>query len=253
MSPRSSDIGGFGNRLLDALAPNILDRLRPQLETVSLASNQTIHEPGEVAKYVFFPTSGLISMVATMTDGESIEIGMVGREGMFSVSAILGDDTPSQRAMVQLAGSALRMPARLLWSDAEAEISLRVLLLRYVQATLATCAQTAACNRIHLLEQRCARWLLSAHDRAEANTFPMTHQFLSMMLGVRRPGVTVAAQSLQAGGLITYHHGTMAIIDRKGLEAVSCECYRSIQNEYHRLLGTGSGSSRHLMPRAATP
>ena len=244
MSPRSSD--GLGNRLLDALPRSVVDRLRRQLETVSMASHQSIHEPGQVTEHVFFPTSGLISMVATMTNGESIEIGMIGREGMFSVSAILGDDTPSQRAMVQLSGSALRMPARLLREELEAQISVRLLLLRYVQVTLSTSAQTVACNRLHLLEQRCARWLLSAHDRAEADTFPMTQEFLAMMLGVRRPGVTVAAQSLQASGLIDYNHGRMTIIDRKGLEAVTCECYRSIQKESYRLLGMGSRQKRPL-------
>jgi CRP-like cAMP-binding protein len=128
------------------------------------------------------------------------------------------------------------MPARILWQESEANISFRVLLLRYVQATLATSAQTAACNRLHLLERRCARWLLSAHDRAEQDTFPMTHEFIAMMLGVRRPGVTIAAQALQASGLINYAHGTMTILDRKGLEAASCECYRVIQDEFHRLL-----------------
>ena len=226
-----------GNRLLDALSPDALDRLGPELETVSLAANQTIHEPGETTQHVWFPTHGMISMVAMMNDGESVEIGMIGREGMFGVSAILGDDTPSQRAMVQLAGAGVRMKSETLRQEARANAPLQALLLRYVQATLSTVAQSAACNRLHLLEQRFARWLLSAHDRAEGDTFPMTHEFLAMMLGVRRPGVTVAAQSLQAGGLISYNHGTMTILDRKGLEAVSCECYRFVQAEFDRLLG----------------
>jgi CRP-like cAMP-binding protein len=115
--------------------------------------------------------------------------------------------------------------------------SLQELLLRYAQLILSTASQTAACNRLHLLEQRCARWLLSARDRADADEFSLTQEFLAMMLGVRRPGVTVAAQSLQAAGLITYNHGTMTVLDRKGLEAASCECYRFIQNEFTRLLG----------------
>jgi CRP-like cAMP-binding protein len=225
-----------GNRLLDALSAEALERLRPHLEAVSLQADQTIQEPGETAEYVFFPTRGLISMVAMMNDGESVEIGMIGKEGMFSVSAILGDDRPSQRAMVQLAGSGLRMKSELLREEAKANPQLQALLLRYAQVTLSTAAQSAACNRLHLLEQRCARWLLSAHDRAETDTFSMTHEFLAMMLGVRRPGVTVAAQSLQAGGFITYNHGTMTILDRSGMEAASCECYRYIQDEFKRLL-----------------
>lgn len=227
----------FGNRLLDAVPPDVAQRLRPHLESVALEANQTIHEPGTTAEHSFFPTRGLISMVATMRDGASVEIGMIGKEGMFSVAAILGDDDPSQRAMVQLAGGALRLPSRMLRQEAQASRPFQALLLRYVQATLASASQTAACNRLHLLEQRCARWLLSARDRAEDDTFRMTHEFLSMMLGVRRPGVTVAVQSLQASGMMTYNHGTMTILDRTSLEAAACECYRSIQDEYDRLLG----------------
>lgn len=161
---------------------------------------------------------------------------MVGKEGMFSVSTVLGDSTPSQRAMVQLAGSGLRVPSSLLNETVEANAKMRALLLRYVQATLTTAAQAAACNRLHPLEQRFARWLLSVHDRADADTFSMTHDFLAMMLGVRRPGVTVAAQSMRDDGLITYNHGTMTIVDREGLEAASCDCYQFIQDEHKRLL-----------------
>jgi CRP-like cAMP-binding protein len=237
MPPRSSDIAPLGNHLLDALPSDVLDKLRSHLTSVALAANQSIHEAAEVAEHVFFPTRGLISMVATMTDGDSVEIGMIGREGMFSVATVLGDDKPSQRAMVQLAGSAFRMPARLLGQAIRENASLQELLLRYAQLMLSTASQTAACNRLHLLEQRCARWLLSARDRADADEFSLTQEFLAMMLGVRRPGVTVAAQSLQAAGLITYNHGTMTVLDRKGLEAASCECYRFIQNEFTRLLG----------------
>lgn len=237
MAPRSSGTATFGNRLLDAMAPNVLDRFRPHLETVSLRVNQAIHQPGELAKDVFFPTHGLISIVTTMLDGSSVEIGMVGKEGVFSVSAILGDDRPPQNAMVQLPGSALRMPSQLLRHEAHADTTLQGQLLRYVQAKLSMAAQAAGCNRLHTLEQRCARWLLSAHDRAEGDTFPMTHEFMSMMLGVRRAGVTVAAQGLQSRALITYHRGTMTIVDREGLEAASCECYRAIQDEFSRLLG----------------
>jgi len=237
MAPRSSGTATFGNRLLDAMAPNVLDRFRPHLETVSLQVNQAIHQPGELANDVFFPTQGLISIVTTMKDGSSVEIGMVGKEGVFSVSAILGDDRPPQNAMVQLPGSALRMPSQLLRQEAQADTALQALLLRYVQAKLSMAAQAAACNRLHTLEQRCARWLLSAHDRAEGDTFPMTHEFMSMMLGVRRAGVTIAAQGLQSRALITYHHGTMTILDREGLQATSCECYCAIQDEFSRLLG----------------
>ena len=233
--PRSSHQLSFGNRLLDALPQAVRERL--SLESVALNPNQIIHEAGAIAEHVFFPTSGLISMIASVGNGLSVEIGMVGKEGMFSVSSILGDDRPSHPAMVQLPGRALRMKSAELQREAQAHPALLGLLLRYSQTILTTAAQTAACNRLHLLEQRCARWLLSAHDRAEVDTFPMTQEFLAMMLGVRRPGVTIAAQAFEADGLITYNHGTLTIVDRSGLEAASCACYRFIQDEFARLLG----------------
>ena len=235
---RASPTGAVatGNLLLDALPSAVLEPLRQHLEDVLLHANQSIHEPGETAHHVLFPIRGLISIVAMMEDGASVEVGMVGKEGMYGVSAILYDDDPVQRAMVQLAGGALRMPTAVLRRGAEANVVLRTMLLRYVQVTLTTATQTAACNRLHLLEQRCARWLLSARDRAEDDSFPMTHEFLAMMLAVRRPGVSIAAQALQSNGLISYSHGTMTIIDRAGLEAASCECYGTIRDEFNRLL-----------------
>jgi CRP-like cAMP-binding protein len=236
MPPHSTNGHIFGNHLLDAML-DVAERLGPHLESVALEANQTIHTPGSTAEHVYFPTRGLISLVATMHDGASVEVGMIGKEGMFSVSAILGDDRPSQRAMVQLAGTALRVPVRLVRQETRTSTAFQSLLLRYAQVTMTSAAQTAACNRLHLLEQRCARWLLSAHDRAESDTFRMTHEFLAMMLGVRRPGVTVAVQALQASGVMSYNHGTMTILDRKSLEAAACECYRFVQDEFVRLLG----------------
>jgi len=226
----------FGNRLLDALPPELGAVLRPLLEAVPLPAAQVIHEPEDVLDACFFPTHGVISMVALTAEGQSIEIGMIGSEGMFAVGTLLGDDAPAQRAMVQLAGDGLRIGAAALRREVEAHAPLRTLLLRYTQATLSTVAQTAACNRLHLLEQRCARWLLSANDRAGGDTFAMTHEFLAMMLGVRRPGVSVALQALQSSALIAYSHGTMNVLDRAGLEHASCECYAAIQREFARLL-----------------
>ena len=173
-----------------------------------------------------------------MADGASVEVGMIGREGMYSVSAILSEDTPSERAMVQLPGSALRLNACLLRQEMQAEKSLQKLLLRYVQVTVSKVAQSAACNRLHVLEQRFARWLLECHDRADADAFPMTHEFLAMMLGVRRPGVSLAARSLREDGLITYNHGTLTVEDRQGLEAAACECHRVIRDEFARALAS---------------
>jgi CRP-like cAMP-binding protein len=227
---RSSDTK-TGNQLLDSLPPESLERLRTHLEPIELVVADAV-DPSE---YVCFPVTGMISVVATMQDGDSIEIGMIGREGMYSVSAILSDDSPFQNAMVQLPGHALRLRTRLLRQEMQADEALQKRLLRYIQATLNAVAQSAACNRLHLLEQRCARWLLACHDRAESDRFPMTHEFLAMMLGVRRPGVTLALNSIREKALITYNHGTMTVIDREGLEAVSCECHRVIRDEFARL------------------
>jgi len=159
----------------------------------------------------------LISVIAAKEDGAAVEINMAGREGMFSVASILGDDHPAHRAMVQLPGHALRMKTHLLRQEMAADLDLQRRLLLYAYGVLATVSQSAACNRLYLLEQRSARWLLTARDRADGDTFPMTHEFLAMMLGVRRPGVTLAAQALQSDGLITYNHGTMTIVDCQGL------------------------------------
>jgi CRP-like cAMP-binding protein len=221
-----------GNRILDALPAESLERLQPHLEPIALV----LAQPVDADENVYFPISGMISVVATMTDGAAVEVGMIGREGMYSVSAILGDDTPFQSVMVQLPGHALLLKSQLFRQEMHADAGSQLLLLRYAQATLNAVAQSAPCNRLHLLEQRCARWLLACHDRADAGTFPMTHEFLAMMLGVYRPGVTLAALSLQEHGLITYNHGTMTVLDRRGLEAAACECYGVIQNEFARLL-----------------
>jgi len=227
---RSSDTK-TGNQLLDSLPPESLERLRRHLEPIELVVADAV-DPTE---HVCFPVTGMISVVATMQDGATIEIGMIGREGMYSVSAILSDDSPFQNAMVQLPGHGFRLRTHLLRQEMQADEALQKRLLRYIQATLNAVAQSAACNRLHLLEQRCARWLLACHDRAESDRFPMTHEFLAMMLGVRRPGVTLALNSIREKALITYNHGTMTVIDREGLEAASCECHRVIRDEFARL------------------
>jgi CRP-like cAMP-binding protein len=228
-----------GNRLLDAMQPVSIERLQPNFEPVALSLAEPVH-PG---KHVYFPLAGLISVVATMADGASVEIGMSGREGMYGISGILSDDTTYEAATVQLPGHALRVEACLLREAMQADAALQRLLLRYTQATLNAVEQSAACNRLHLLEQRCARWLLSCRDRAEGDRFRMTHEFLAIMLGVRRTGVTLAAQALQEKALIAYSHGTMTVLDREGLKAVACECYRIIQDGFDRVLAASPRAS----------
>ncbi len=179
----------------------------------------------------------MISVAATMTDRTPVEIGMIGREGMYRVSAILSDHSPFLTPMVQLVGRALRLKTRLLRQEMQVDMRVQQLLQRYAQAMPSYLAQSAACNCVHMLEQRFARWLLACRDRADADTFPVTPAFLALNLGVRRPSVTLVAQALQQNGLITYAHGTMTVLDREGLEAVACNCYRVIQNEFACLLG----------------
>lgn len=226
-----------GNRLLDLLEPEQLARLRPHLVAETLDLGRSLQRRGKGVVSAVFPTSGMISIVASMRDGSSVEVGIAGREGMLGVEAVLGDDVSLNEAMVQIPGRALRLPVEVLRREAQADQRLRAVLLRFVQAYLNASTQSAACNRAHLLEQRLARWLLTARDRAGTDRLPLTHEFVAMMLGVRRAGVTVAAQSLQSAGLIQYAHGRITVADREGLETAACECYRVIKQEYARLLG----------------
>jgi CRP-like cAMP-binding protein len=235
-----------GNRLLDLLPPEQFHRLRPHLAAETLHPSQPLQARGKPVESVFFPTSGMISIVAMMRDGTSVEVGVAGREGMLGVQAVLGDDTSLNEAMVQIPGSAFRLPADVLRREAQASPPLRETLLRYVQAFLNAATQSAACNRAHLLEQRLARWLSTARDRAGSDRLPLAHEFIAMMLGVRRAGVTVAAQSLQSAGLIRYAHGRILIIDRAGLEANACECYEVTKRDYARLLGMADEAANVL-------
>ena len=189
---------------------------------------------------VLFPESGMVSLLATLDDGEQIEVGIAGREGLVGLPLVFGDDRSLVEARVQMEGTALRIGAAAFRDEMEQSDALRTLLLRYALAFHAQITLSAACNARHAIEQRLARWLLIAHDRVEGNDFPMTHEFISMMLGVRRPGVTIAAGILQKAGLIHYARGRMAVTDRPGLEAASCECYHTARREFARLLGAGA-------------
>jgi CRP-like cAMP-binding protein len=207
------------------------------LEAIELPFDQTIHAAGGPIDAAFFVETGMVSMIVTLEDGDQIEAGIVGPEGVVGLSVILGDSRALTDARVQMEGTALRIAAAPLQAEMERSSKLRRHLLHYVLAFQAQVTLTAACNARHPIELRLARWLLIAHDRAGADEFPMTHEFLSMMLGVRRPGVTVAAGMLQKAGLIHYSRGRMSILDRPGLEIASCECYHTVRHEFARLLG----------------
>ena len=228
------------NGLLAALPPEDLARLRPGLRPVELPFDQTLFPAGGAVEAVLFVESGMVSLIATLDDGKQVEVGVVGREGLVGLPLAFGDDRSLVEAKVQQEGTALRLDAAALRDGMGESAALRGLLHRYALFFQAQVTMTAACNARHAIEQRLARWLLTAHDRAGADEFPMTHEFASMMLGVRRPGVTIAAGILQKAGLIHYARGRMAVTNRPGLEAASCECYHTARREFARLLGAGA-------------
>ena len=228
------------NGLLAALPPEDLARLRRSLQPVELPFDHTLYPADGIVEAVLFVETGMVSLLATLEDGEQVEVGIAGSEGLIGLPLVLGDDRSLVEARVQMEGTALRMNVAALRDEMEGSAALRLVLKRYTLAFQAQVTMTAACNARHAIEQRLARWLLIAHDRAGADEFPMTHEFLSMMLGVRRPGVTIAAGVLQKAGLIQYARGRMAVTDRPGLEASSCECYHTTRREFARLLGSGA-------------
>lgn len=226
-----------GNRLLAALPSEELVELRPHLERVQLALRDVLYEQGCPMRHVYFPETAVVSFTSTLGDGGTVEVGTAGREGMVGLPAFLGDDTSFMRAIAQVPGAALRMDVAAFMRVARAPNALHRLLLRYTQAFLTQVAQTAACNAAHLVEQRCARWLLMTHDRVNGGEFPMTHEFLALMLGVRRAGVTLTMCALQEARLVSYTRGRVAVTDRAGLERAACECYGTVRGHFERLLG----------------
>jgi CRP-like cAMP-binding protein len=228
------------NRLLAALPVKERERLRPHLKEVPLPFKETVYQPDEPIRHLFFPLSGLCSIISTTDDGGSVEVGIVGREGLIGVSVLLGSDKPPNEIIVQGEGRALRMAADVLKEEFRRGGSLQRLLLRYVEASMVQFSQIGACNNLHPVNERLARWLLMAHDRVGQDELPLTQEFIAMMLGVRRAGVTEAAGALQEAGIIGYARGHIHILNRKKLEAASCECYRIIKNESERILGRGA-------------
>ncbi len=225
------------NRLLAALPPDELDRLRPALETVPLAFKQELYRPGQPIGQVWFPYSGVMSLINEVPEGRAVEFATVGNEGFVGVAPLLGVESMPTRCLSQIPGAASRMEAGAFRAAQDANPAFRALLLRYTLALLNQIAQTAACNRAHPIEERCARWLLMTHDRVNGDKhFPLTQEFLAQMLGVRRASVSVAQAILHRAGLIRYTRGTMTVLDREGLEAASCPCYGVIRAELDRLL-----------------
>jgi CRP-like cAMP-binding protein len=225
------------NRLLAALPRADRVHLLAAGKPVELVFAEILYEPGARIRYVYFPLDGFISDVVTIDGQAALEVGLIGNEGMCGIALALGVDVSANRAVVQGAGSALRIGVAAFRRELEHSRALRRLLNRYASVLLAQLAQTASCISLHFVEQRLARWLLMSHDRAHSDTFSVTHAFLAGMLGVRRVGVTEAAGALQEKMLIHYARGKVRIANRRGLEAAACGCYSSDRDTYRRLLG----------------
>lgn len=219
------------NRLLAPLPPGELARLSPKLEQIELPFRQILP-----IGYAYFVQRGMISLLRPMLDGTKVEVGVVGREGFVGLGQVLGGSTGGIKDMVQIAGSALVMPSVALREELDRCPTLGAHLLRYGQALLIQISQTAACNGRHTVQERLARWLLMTWDRIDGDVVPLSHELLSMMLGARRAGVTVALGMFKTAGLIANSQGKITILDEKGLEAAACECYRVVREEVDRLL-----------------
>ena len=226
------------NTILEALPLEDYERLSANLEPVSMPFGEVLCHPDEPVTHVYFPNRGTVSLVSNFDDGRSVEVGMVGNEGMFGVCVFLGSISTPLLAQVQLPGDGLRMRADVLKREFKKGGQLQDLLLRYTQAFITQIAQTAACNRAHPIEGRLSKWLLMCEDRANSSELELTHEFMAMMLGTRRASVTEAATGLRTMGLIAYRRGHLTVMDREGLESVSCECYPIVKKEFARLIGS---------------
>jgi CRP-like cAMP-binding protein len=230
------NFGPSKNQLLAALPDEEYQRILPHLEVVDLPLKKTLYHPGDKIDYVYFPNQGIISLVTILEDGASIEVGIIGNEGVLGVEVFLGDPIAQYEMVVQSPDSGIRMAAAPFKAEFERGGPLQRLLLRYMQTLFFQVAQGAACFRRHSIEERLARWLLMVSDRINSNDLPLTQEFISHMLGTRRAGVTIAAGTLQQAGLIRYHRGNITIVDREHLEEASCECYRMIKAMTERSL-----------------
>ncbi|MDQ3817738.1 MAG: Crp/Fnr family transcriptional regulator [Acidobacteriota bacterium] len=224
------------NKVLLSLPDDEYERVSRHLEPVNLERNKVLHEPEETIREVYFLNDALISILSLLSDGSTIEIGVVGREGLSDTSALLGSDVSPHQSLVQLPGSAFRMKVGPFKEELRRGGKFQQLLLRYASLLIAQISQVAVCNSLHTIEERLSRWLLTSATRVESNELPLTQEFLSHMLGVRRAGVTVAARTLQTAELIKYNRGHITIIDFEGLESTACECYENMKEEFRRYI-----------------
>ncbi len=234
---KSADVEPPANRLLGLLPRRDYARLLPHLQRIPLEYRQPLYDAHKPIRFVYFIETGVGSLVNTMANGQAAEVGTIGNEGVVGLPILLGDDKAPTSVYVQVPGVGLRMKATLFKNELKQSDAMRTVMHRYAHAFFNQVAQSAACNQFHSIEQRCSRWMLMTHDRMQSGQFLLTQEFLAMMLGVQRTGVTVAAGALQRAGLIRYTRGNLTIVDRRGLERRSCECYRISKMEFDRLLG----------------
>ncbi len=224
------------NHLIAALPTAEFERLAPHLELVPMLLGESLYEPGGQLRYVYFPTTAIVSLLYVLESGASAEIAGVGNEGILGISLFMGGDTTPSSAVVQTAGHGYRLPGRLLKEEFNRAGLMQRLLLRYTQALLTQMCQTSACNRHHSIEQQLCRWLLLTLDRLPSNELVMTQELVASALGVRRESITEAAGKLQRAGFIRCRRGQIAVLERSGLEAGACECYAVVKKEIGRLL-----------------
>ena len=235
--PQTRRVNRRKNALLARLDPSERRRLSRYLEPFSLRFGQTLYEPHEEIDYVYFPESGVISLVVVLEHGGVIETGIIGSEGMAGLAVFLGMPSGHWRAVCQVAAEGVRLNAAVLRRERQRGGAFNTLLLRYTYAVVGMVSHSAACNRAHSVEERLSRWLLMTHDRIDGDEMALTQKFLAMMLGVHRPSVNIAGAALQSAGLINYTRGRITVTDRLGLERTACECYRKINEEFARAMG----------------
>ena len=239
MKPRVLKRGGrseTGNRLLDQLPKEEYERLVPLLELVPLAAKQNLYGVNDPIRHVYFPKTGMISVVMLLEDGRQVESGTVGNEGLVGLPVVLGVGFSTHRVMCQVPGVSLRLPASPFMEAVKRSPQFYSLLQRYVAATLRDTAQIVACNALHPVLERLCRWLLMIHDRVATGAFPITQEFLAEMLGVRRQTISIIAGTLQKAGLVSYRRGVVRILNRKGLEECACECYQTMKATYDQIV-----------------
>ena len=232
LNPRDA----LSNRLLEKLPDEDYRRLLPSLEFVDLTVGEFLYNSGDEIRHLYFPTTAIVSLLYTTENGSTAEMGMAGRCGAVGIALFMGGNTTPNQAVVQIAGGAFRVKAKILQDEFNRGGTAQMLLLRYTQSLITHISQTAVCNRLHTFEQRLCRWLLFSHDCLQTDEMVLTQEIISHLLGVRREGVTVAAGRLQDAGVINYVRGHIHILDRQKLEACACECYTVVRDEYERLL-----------------